>query len=245
MAILHIPHSSKAIPEEFRNQFIIDDNSLVTELLRMTDSFADELFGGLQEAVIFPVSRLVVDPERFVDDAEEPMYQKGMGVIYTLTHDGKPLRRAISAMERTLLLNRYYHPHHAALTLAVQAELNDKKTALIFDCHSFPSVPLPYEDDQSVDRPQVCIGTDSFHTPTALRQFAYDHFSSRGFTVALNHPFAGTLVPAPYYHSNQSVHSLMIEVRRDLYMNEHTGQKKDEGFANLRTIVQDFLDDIA
>jgi hypothetical protein len=41
---------------------------------------------------VFPVSRLVVDPERFVDDATEPMAACGMGVIYTQTSQRMPLR---------------------------------------------------------------------------------------------------------------------------------------------------------
>jgi hypothetical protein len=42
-----------------------------------------------------------------------------MGVIYTETSDGKPLRLVPSPPERALLLERYYRPHHAALTAAV------------------------------------------------------------------------------------------------------------------------------
>lgn len=50
----------------------------------MTDAFTDDLFHfdipGMQE-IIYPVSRLVVDSERFINDEEEPMSEKGMGVI--------------------------------------------------------------------------------------------------------------------------------------------------------------------
>ena len=82
--ILHIPHSSKHIPEEVRPVILRDDMELHEELIRMTDAYTDELFvfpGGA--SVVFPISRLAVDPERFVDDSEEPMARKGMGVIYS------------------------------------------------------------------------------------------------------------------------------------------------------------------
>jgi hypothetical protein len=48
----------------------------------MTDHFTDEMVAGFRaevERVIFGVSRLVVDPERFADDADEPMAARGMG----------------------------------------------------------------------------------------------------------------------------------------------------------------------
>lgn len=42
----------------------------------MTDRYTDELFAFPETAattIAFPMSRLVVDPERFTDDALEPM----------------------------------------------------------------------------------------------------------------------------------------------------------------------------
>ena len=66
-AIVHIPHSSTHIPGRVRNQFVLCESALQREMDQMTDWFTDEIFGGLAGTsdVIFPVSRLVVDPERF------------------------------------------------------------------------------------------------------------------------------------------------------------------------------------
>ena len=58
------------------------EERLQRELPRITDWYTDELFDAGAEAsrLIFPVSRLVCDPEHFADDANEPMAAKGMGV---------------------------------------------------------------------------------------------------------------------------------------------------------------------
>jgi N-formylglutamate deformylase len=48
----------------------------------MTDAWTDEIVARIAfdaTRVIFPVSRLVVDPERFPDDADEPMAARGIG----------------------------------------------------------------------------------------------------------------------------------------------------------------------
>lgn len=72
-------------------------------------------------------------------------------------------------------------------------------------------------------RPEICIGADSFHTPNELSEELTRFFSDRGYTVALNAPFAGALTPMKLYHTEPRLRSIMIEVRRDLYSDEETG----------------------
>ena len=94
--ILHIPHSSTVIPVEFLDYFSLSPQDLKSEVLKMTDHFTDQLFQPNSmdvERLIFPVSRLLVDPERFVEDSDEPMSAKGMGCVYEKTHDGAPLKK--------------------------------------------------------------------------------------------------------------------------------------------------------
>jgi N-formylglutamate amidohydrolase len=83
--IFHIPHASIAIPPEARQGLAVTDAELAIELLHMTDRYTDEIFERAVrqgDAVVeFPVSRLVVDPERFVDDDKEAMAARGMGVV--------------------------------------------------------------------------------------------------------------------------------------------------------------------
>ena len=166
--VSHIPHSSLIIPDEVRGQFLLTDDELQAELLLMTDHFTDELFRdavpGITD-VIFPISRLVVDPERFTNDADEPMASVGMGVIYEQTSDRRPLRYEISSSERQKLIENYYRPHHHRLTEAVRDAMHHGESCLVLDCHSFPAKVLPYDLDKSLDRLEICIGTDGIHTP--------------------------------------------------------------------------------
>ena len=88
--ILHIPHSSQYIPKEYLPYFHLNKETLKIELLRMTDHYTSELFlfkNDLISTITFPVSRLLVDPERFENDLQEPMNDLGMGCIYTKTND--------------------------------------------------------------------------------------------------------------------------------------------------------------
>ena len=237
-ALFHIPHCSKYIPLQFRDQFLLTKEELRRELLYMTDYKTDELF-YLDEHQIYikgTVSRLVADLERFPIDEEEPMSKVGMGAVYTKTSDNKPLRRELLPEEKNYLMNRYYYKHHNTLNEAVKKLLEENGTVILFDCHSFSSHKLPYEQCTSNIRPDICIGSDEYHTPKEIAEVALRFFQDRGYETALNIPFAGSLVPSDYYQKNKNVISIMIEVNRKLYMNEAAG-RISKSFIRVKTDI--------
>ncbi len=244
--ILHIPHSSTIIPPEIRDQLTVSDEELDDEIRLMTDHYTDELFAcdNFNDfAVIFPISRICVDPERFTDNTQESMSKKGMGVIYTHSHDGSRIRRDLTETERLRLLHEYYYPHHARLETIVAEKLRVDRKCLIIDCHSFPSKPLPYEFDQSTDRPDICIGSDDFHTPPWLMKRCVSLFEEYGLKAVINKPFSGSLVPGKYYRSSRDVLSVMIEVNRKLYMDE-SSSLKNENFGNIQKSLTGVLESL-
>ena len=236
--LLHIPHSSTLIPEKWRHIFHLNDIDLNRELVTMTDSYTDELFAcELADHLTFPVSRLLVDPERFESDADEPMSARGMGAVYEKTHDGRPLK---STSARQILIDEYYTPHHEQFNSRVRAMLEQLDSALIIDCHSFPSSPLPCDLDQTPDRPDICIGTVPFHTPEELLETTKQLFSDQGYSVFVDRPYAGSIVPSEFWLTDPRVHSIMIEVNRKLYMDESTGAK-NKAFDQIKRHVHSVL----
>ena len=94
--------------------------------------------------------------------------------------------------ERLALMRACYHPHHEQLEAAVSAAVNRHGRCVVIDCHSFPSVALPYERaDPEVARPDICIGTDDFHTSNALAEAFVSAFRCQGWSVSVNEPFSG------------------------------------------------------
>jgi N-formylglutamate deformylase len=128
--ILHIPHSSTVLPSQV--EFLLGQEALAYEVDAMTDHHTEQLFDlrGARRCV-FPVSRLVIDPERFIED---PMESVGMGVVYRRTAEGEALRN-ISDVDRSVLIDTYYYPHHAALTRMADECLEQHNQCLIIDCH--------------------------------------------------------------------------------------------------------------
>lgn len=242
--ILNIPHSSTQITG--MNPFPRFSNwaacaafmqMLHTELLPMTDWYTDELFdNGIGLPIVAPVSRIICDTERFRNDEDEPMSEIGMGVCYRTTHD---LKHSWNPEYRKWVLETVYDVHHRKLEEAVDCSLKEYNKALILDCHSFSPVPLPYEPDQKPDRPDICIGTDPFHTPEELVEQAQEFFRNKGYSVKINSPYSGTIVPLKYLNKEKRVRSLMIELNRSLYLKEGTSEKNSY-FPTLKEQLKEF-----
>ena len=177
--IIHVPHSSTLIPPEIRKDLLLLDNELEIELLRMTDWYTDEL-ASIGEKYGYVIkndfSRLVVDPERFRDDTNEIMSSAGMGVVYVST-SGKKKLRILSDDKRELLLKKYYDPYHKSFEEIASRIISGFYKCLIIDILSFPTKPLPYELHPNSYRPDICNGTDDYHTPEYLIKFTEEYFS--------------------------------------------------------------------
>ncbi len=79
---------------------------------------------------------------------------------------------------------------------------------------------------------------------TLLASRAVWAFARRGFSVALNKPFPGAITPLKFYGREPRVQSLMIEVRRDLYMDELTGAKLP-AFDSVKAQIGEALNELA
>ncbi len=78
--IIHVPHASTWIPESEKKYFVT--HNLQHEINVMTDHFCDDLFDIDGRQIIFPISRLVCDPERFRD-----VVLGYIGKFYDRSHD--------------------------------------------------------------------------------------------------------------------------------------------------------------
>ena len=202
---IHVPHSSTAIPEELRGDFSITDDELDVEATVSADLYSDLLAKeAWQNAHIVDaqVSRIVVDVERYPDDAKEEMSQVGRGVIYECDHTGQRIRNVIANEKREKLLNDFYYPHWERLRAAA-------KDKILIDLHTYPLKPWVVELPSSGARPEIDIGFSAGLTPMRWVNNLTAHFKNIGYTVGHNTPYVGVIDAG----ANASV---MIEIRRDI-----------------------------
>lgn len=242
--LFNVPHDSMHVPDDVLPQFCLDPSDLSRELIAVTDHHTADLYTqGIGDAQVIraPFSRLVCDVERFESDLDEPMAALGQGAVYEKTSTGLPMRHSMRPELRQAVIERFYRPHHARLERTTEEALRMFGHALIIDCHSFSSRPMHCDLDQRSDRPQLCIGSDAFHSPNELVEGFRSAFLQEGFEVRLNEPFAGTLVGTRHYKKDRRVRAIMLEANRSLYVDELTGDRL-EGYDKFARTLRHCLD---
>lgn len=230
--ILHAPHGSRFIPEELKNTFLLSPAELEFEKDLMTDHFTNDLVSSIDGAssLVNGLSRFVVDVERFPDEREE-MLSVGMGAFYTQGSQKQPLRDPKHTTNPEL--RRFFDAYSDAFTDLVQRTVDIHGRAVIIDVHSYPTAALPYELHSHEPRPQLDIGADSTHTSAALIGDVIKAFSH--LHPGINESFHGTYVPLRFYDAKDvRVQSVMLEIRRDTYMDEAQVSLNPEGFSALQ-----------
>jgi N-formylglutamate amidohydrolase len=236
--ILHIPHSSTKIP--YKDGYVVEDYLLEEEILKLTDWHTDELFFSEDdEMIVAEFSRIFCDPERFTDDSQEIMAQYGMGVLYERNDNGDKIRNVSPELKNKVILE-FYEKHHKKFSDAVNNQLNLFGKAIIIDCHSYPNIPLKRDLDQSSNRPDFNIGTDSYHTPKKLIDLSISFFEEAGYSLGIDRPYRGSIVPMEHYQKNKNVQTIMLEINRKLYLNEPSNNKNSD-FNKIKEITANFI----
>ena len=234
--IIHIPHASTIIPQKYSQGILLTKEALKEEIIWSTDLYCDELFDlGGAARVIAPYSRLACDVERFRDDDLEEGAKNGNGAFYTRTQRGVKFRKPNAALKEKVL-REAYDPHHKKLTDAVDEVLKGNYGCLILDAHSFCDDPFIGDD-----LPDFCIGADEYHTPLSLVHDVMTFLTDKDYSVGVNYPYSGSMVPMKHYKTDERVLSVMIEVNKRLYLDKGTFDKSS-GFDGAKYICSQVIE---
>lgn len=210
--ILHIPHAGTVLAPDTA-PYLVD---VEAERMLVTDWHTGDLFTG-HESVEFPFSRLSCDVERLIPD---PLDEKGQGFFYTRTLDGRALR-VDSPLARECA-RALYDKHHDMLDAAV-AKAISLMPVVIIDAHSY-SVEQVRLTGWEGPCPDICLGYEQARISPGLISDLCILFGRMGFTVGLNIPYQGALMPKSY-QEHPDVRSIMIDVNKRLYLEEGTNRK--------------------
>ncbi|MEZ5607799.1 MAG: N-formylglutamate amidohydrolase [Burkholderiaceae bacterium] len=252
------PHSGTAYPADFGHQVPL------ALLRRGEDTHVHHLWrsapahGATLLAATFP--RTYIDPNRADNDldpaqvegdwphslAPGPKTRQGLGLIWQqIVLDGvaTPLyarRRTVDEVRRRI--ERYWRPYHAALQQAIDASVQRFGGVWHLNLHSMPSDV--YQRLGRHDAPPLAdfvLGDrDGTSCAPAFTRLVGETLQGLGYRVAYNEPYKGVELIGRIGQPRLGRHSLQIEIRRPLYMDEAT-RTPNAGFAPLQAHLDALL----
>ena len=257
-AVVASPHSGSDYPAEF-----VRASRLGPLALRKSeDCYVHELFGQAPAAgaplirALFPRAYVDVnrepyelDPAMFEDalpdfvNRTSPRVAVGLGTIAGVVAEGEPIYPGkLRFAEAEARLDRCYRPYHAALEALLCETLAQFGCCLLIDAHSMPSASAREPSRQRVD---IVLG-DRMGTachPLVTRT-AERVLRRRGYSVALNTPYAGGFTTRHYGRPQDERHCLQVEINRSLYMDERTLARR-AGLARLASDMAELVKTLA
>lgn len=218
--LFHVPHSSLKIPKQYWNICIKDENYIKITNKFLSDYLTDKLIPDKCHKLIFKYSRLFCDVEKYKDDTKENMAEKGMGVIYT--NDCDNIITKPNSKYKTKILKSYYDKHHNKLNKTVTNIINKHKKCIIIDIHSF-SDEMVKKLFNIQNNPDICIGIDDNYYNLELTNLTIKHFKEYGYSIEINKPYSGTIIPNKYLNKTKTkLSSIMLEINKRTYLNNKT-----------------------
>jgi N-formylglutamate deformylase len=253
------------LPEDPSTPVVVSVPHAGTETLGFTDSlvptldvrcdadlYVDELYDGAPQGAFVRarLSRFVCDLNRAPDDVSAravpehpaPRNNDGRGFLWEVTTTGAP------ALARPLTLPEWqtrrsiHASYYQALQRALARASRKFGYAILLDGHSMPSVGRKGHADPGRPRADIVPGDrEGKSCAPALSRFVGEHFRSQGLQVAFNDPYRGGHITGHHGRPGDGVHAIQIEMRRDLYMDEATFERRPQDMARLRAILAELL----
>ncbi len=253
------PHSGTEYPADF-------GYAVPLALLRQgEDTHVHTLWQAAPEvgatliAARFP--RTYIDPNRTLVDLDPEMIDGewieplspgekthlGKGLIWSRLDPQNPIyERRLTVDEVRSRIDNYYTPYHQALDEAVKTRYEQFGKLWHLNLHSMPNDAYARLGlDPNRELADFVLGDrDGTTCEPAFVALIEDYLRDRGYTVARNDPYKGVQLIAKIGQPAEHRHSLQIEIRRPVYMDEAT-REPNEGFTKLQKDLTGLLREVA
>lgn len=253
------PHSGTVYPADFAHAVPL------AQLRQGEDTHVDALWHAAPEvgatliAASFP--RTYIDPNRTLVDLDpealagewpEPLApgektRLGKGLVWTRMDPGTPIYdRKLTVTEVQARIDRYYRPYHEALGEAVEARYREFGALWHLNLHSMPNDAYARLGlDPARELADFVLGDrDGTTCEPGLVDLIHSYLLKKGYTVARNDPYKGVQLIAQIGRPAENRHSLQIEIRRPVYMDEVT-RERNAGFPKLQEDLSGLLREVA
>lgn len=256
--VLDSPHSGEAYPADFdhappRAVVRQAEDTHVARLWRHAPSVGATLIEALFPRAYVDANRSLqdIDPDLLADPWPEPIAPtrktvQGIGLVWRIARDGSPMyARRLAAAELAGRIRRYWQPYHAEVEAALDSMHRAHGAVWHLNCHSMPAVGDAFSDDPGRERADFVLG-DRVGTTCGpeFTAFVAGHLRALGYDVAVNDPYKGVELVRRHGRPAEQRHSLQIEIKRTLYMDETTLEPA-AGYARLSRDLGSLLEAVS
>jgi len=263
--VLDSPHSGEHYPEDFDHvppRAIVRraEDTHVARLYRAATGVGATLIEATFPRAYIDANRSLVDldPLLLADDWPDPVTpsrktEQGIGLVWRIARGGAPLYdRKLSAVEVRRRIDRWYLPYHAALATEIDALHRAFGAVWHINCHSMPAVGDANADDPGRERADFVLGDrDGTTCASAFTNLVAETVRGMGYAVAVNDPYKGVELVRRHGRPAEHRHSLQIEIKRTLYMDEDSLEltagyvRLERDLARLMVVLAGFVADRA
>ena len=232
--VLDSPHSGEHYPDDFDHLPLRADvrraeDTHVARLYRHAPAFGATLIEASFPRAYIDANRSLadVDPTLLADAWPGPIApskktELGIGLVWRLGRGGVPMYdRRLTAAEIRHRIDRWYLPYHAALDAALDERHRAFGTVWHINCHSMPARGDVMAEDPGRERADFVLGDRDGTTCAAeFTGLVAATLRAMGYAVAINDPYKGVELVRKHGRPAESRHSLQIEIKRTLYMDE-------------------------
>jgi len=254
------PHSGLNYPSDFGYR-----ESLDHLLLRSPeDAHVEELFAKATEhgAVMLQANfpRAYIDVNRRVGDIDVNMIDgawpftldttknsaSGAGLFWRVVRKVHEIYgKKIKVEDAIARVENCYLPYHEKLRSHLDRLHAEFGGVWHMDCHSCQSYSLDAEGKQTTMRPDIILGNRHGTTCDAdFVEVVRKSFADLGYEVIVNTMFPGAELVVRYGDPANNRHSLQVEIRRDLYMDDDT-HDKNERFDKMKQDCEVVMSNVA
>ncbi len=234
--VLDSPHSGEWYPDDFdhlppRDVVRQAEDTHVARLWQAAPALGATLIEARFPRAYIDANRGLadIDAELLADPWPEPVVpsrktEQGIGLVWRLATGGAPMYgRRLASTEVRSRIDRFWRPYHAELDAVLDERVHRFGGVWHVNCHSMPAVGDERSDDPGCLRADFVLGDrDGTTCDPAFTRLVAETAGAMGYSVAINDPYKGVEIVRRHGRPAENRHSLQIELKRTLYMDERT-----------------------
>lgn len=228
------PHSGEVYPEDFdhapqRALVRQAEDTHVARLWSHAPAHGATLIEALFPRAYIDANRSLddMDPELLADAWDAPLVPSrktalGVGLVWRLARGGVPMyARRLGSDEVRSRIERCWRPYHEAVDAALAERHREFGAVWHVNCHSMFAIGDELSVDPGHERADFVLGDrDGSTCDPQFTQFVARTLRDAGYDVAINDPYKGVELVRKHGRPAERRHSLQIEIKRTLYMDE-------------------------